>query len=355
MNRLAYPELEITYYEGGTLVTTSDELFEAVSSGAIQMGTDWPSYWEGKNTAFSLVTSVPMWFTPVDYMLWFWQAGGLELSQELYAKYNIVWYPHKITGPECGQRSHVPIYTGADFEGIKMRQCGRNQARILADLGGAAIFLPGAEVYMALQRGTIDAAEFAVPEIDWSMGFQEVSEYWVLPGWHQPGPVAGIMINKDAFDALPARTQFMFKEAALATMMWSWTYFEYSAAYYTMKFEEAGIIRTLLDQETLDFIQERSYVYLLEDARANPDHAKIAFSQVKYFKDFAIYRESQYPFMFGRNPPELDELYAELEAIAKKDGTYDEIIALEKSVRAKMEGQKFWEMGTPYIENPITP
>jgi len=319
------------------------------------MGTDWPSYWEGKNTAFNLITSTPQWLTPADYLLWFWQGGGLELSQELYAKYNMVWYPHSVTSPESGMRSRVPIYTGADYKDIKMRQCGRNQARILADLGGAAIFMPGAEIYMALQRGTIDAGEFSVPECDWSMGFQEVSDYWVLPGWHQPGPVSGIMINKDAFDALPERIQFMFKEAAMATMMWSWTYFEYSSGEYTRKFEDYGITRTHLDDATLEFIQERSYEYLLEDARGNPDHAKIAFSQAKYFKDFAVWREAQYPFMFGRNPPGLDALYAELEAMVKEAGTYDEVIALERSVRARMEGQQFWEMGTPYIENPIPP
>lgn len=355
LNRLASPDLEITYFEGGTLVTTSDELFDAVSVGSIQMGTDWPSYWEGKNTAFNLITSTPMWLTPADYLLWFWQGGGLELSQELYAKYNMVWFPISTTGPESGMRSSVPIYTGSDYKDIKMRQCGRNQARILTDLGGAAIFMPGAEIYMALQRGTIDAGEFSVPECDWSMGFQEVSDYWVLPGWHQPGPVSGAMINMDAYKALPDRIQFMFKEAAMATMMWAWTYFEYSSGEYTRKFEDYGITRTHLDDATLDFIQERAYAYLLEDAVGNPDHAKICFSQAKYFKDFAVWREAQYPFMFGRNPTDLDRIYAELEAMVIANGDYDSVIALERSVRARMEAQQFWELGTPYEMNPIPP
>ena len=355
MNRLAYPDLEITYYEGGTLVTTSDELFDAVSKGSIQMGTDWPSYWEGKNLAFSLITSTPMWLTPADYLLWFWQAGGLELSQELYAKYNMVWYPISTTGPESGMRSSIPIYTGDDYKDVKMRQCGRNQARILNELGGAAIFMPGAEIYMALQRGTIDAGEFSVPECDWSMGFQEVSEYWVLPGWHQPGPVSGAMINMDAYNELPERVKFMFKEAAMATMMWAWTYFEYSSGEYTRKFEDAGITRTHLDDETLLKIQDLAYEYLLEDAAASPEHAKIAFSQAKYFKDFAVWREAQYPFMFGRNPAGIDRIYDELEAMVKANGDYDDVIALERSVRARMEGQEFWELGTPYEMNPIPP
>lgn len=355
MNRLAAGELEIKYFPGGTLVKTSGEIFDAVVVGSLQMATDWPSYWEGKNTAFGLITSTPLWLTPGDYMLWFWQAGGLELAQELYAKYNLVWFPHSVTGPESGQRSNKAIYKGDDFKGVKMRQCGRVQAKILKDIGGAPIFMPGAEVYLALSRGTIDAGEFSVPEVDWAMGFQEVSKFWVLPGWHQPGPVSGVMINKKAFDKLPDRIKFMFKEAAMATMMWSWTYFEYSSGEYTRKFKDKGITLTHLDDATLDKMHAFAYKYLIADAEKNPDHAKIAFSQAKYFKEIEEWRKMQSPFTWGRTPPKIDELYSKLEAIAKKHGVYDSVIALERAVRKRMENQEFWKPGTKYVENPITP
>lgn len=353
MNRLAAPDLQIQYFQGGALVTRSDEMFDAVAKGTIEMGTDWPSYWEGKNTAFSLITSTPVWLTPGDYLLWFWQAGGLELAQELYGKYGLVWYPHSVTGPESGQRSNKPIYKGDDYKDVKMRQCGRVQAKILADLGGAAIFMPGAEIYLALSRGTIDAGEFSVPECDWAMGFQEVTKYWVLPGWHQPGPVSGVMINKAAFNKLPDRVKFMFKEAAMATMMWSWTYFEYSSGEYTRKFKEKGIQMTKLDDATLTKIHELAYKYLLADAEANADHAKIAFSQAKYFKDLAEWRAIQSPFTWGRTPPHMDDIYAKLETIAKKHKVYDSVIALERDVRKRMEKQEFWKPGTPYKQNPV--
>ncbi|RJQ48432.1 MAG: ABC transporter substrate-binding protein [Desulfobacteraceae bacterium] len=355
MNVLAAGELEIKYFPGGTLVKTSNEIFDAVQKGSLQMATDWPSYWEGKNTAFSLITSTPVWLTPADYMLWFWQAGGLELSQELYGKFNMVFFPHSITGPESGQRSNKPIYKGDDYKGVKMRQCGRVQAQILKDLGGAAIFMPGAEIYLALSRGTIDAGEFSVPECDWSMGFHEVTKYWVLPGWHQPGPVSGVIINKKAYEELPDRVKFMFKEAAMATMMWSWTYFEYSAGEYTRKFKEAGTKYTILDKETIDKIHDLSYAYILEDSKKNPDFAKIAFSQAKYFKDIDEWRRIQAPFTWGRTPPKIDELYTKLEAIAKEHGVYNSVIELEKSVRNRMEKQEFWKPGVKYTQNPVAP
>lgn len=132
------------------------------------MGSDWPSYWEGRNTAFSLVTSVPVIFSPGDYMIWFWEAGGLELVNELYGQYGRQWLPHSVTGPESGQRTNRPVQTAADYGGLQMRQCGRNQSRLLEDMGGSAVFLPGGEIYLALDRGDLDAAEFSVPEVDWN-------------------------------------------------------------------------------------------------------------------------------------------------------------------------------------------
>lgn len=355
MNILADGQLRIQYFEGGSLVTRSDELFDAVSTGALQMGSDWPSYWEGKNTVFSLFTSIPMVFAPGDYMTWFWQAGGFELAQEMYGKFGLVWFPHSVTSPESGQRTNVPIYTGSDYANVKMRQCGRNQARILEELGGAAIFLPGAELYLALQRGTIDAAEFSVPEVDWSMGFHEVTRYVVKPGWHQPGPVSGIMVNKAAYDRLPDRVKFMFKQAAMATMMWSWTFFEYTSGEYTQKFKDAGTTITRLDDATLDRIQEITDRLVIQDARDNPDFAKVALSMYMYLNDIREWREAQQPFMFGRTPPTLDTVLAELTAIAKQHGVYDAVVALREDVSQRNKGQKFWTPGTPYTEHPVKP
>ena len=141
----------------------------------------------------------------------------------------------------------------------------------------------------------------------------------------------------------------------MASMMWAWTYFEYSSAEYTQKFLDAGVTITRLDDETLDKIQELAYQVLLEDAEKNPDHAKIAFSQIKFLKDFAQWRAAQAPFMFGRTPPKTDEIYAKLEEMVKKNGDYDSVIALENSVRKRMEAQQFWKEGDQYTENPVTP
>ena len=352
IDTLAGDELDLKYYDGGSLVKTG-EVFDAVANGIVQMATDWPSYWDGKNTAFSLLTSVPMGFAPADYMIWYWQGGGFELSQELYGKYGIVWFPHGLTSPESGQRSNTPIKTLEDYKGVKMRQCGRVQANMLKDVGGSAIFMAGGEVYMALQRGTIDAGEFSVPEVDWVMGFQEITKYWVLPGWHQPGPIWGALINKKAFDALSDETKFKFKEAAMATMMWSWTYFEYGSGAYTNKFLDAGVEISRLDDDVLAKLQQESWRYMIEDAEKNPDYAKIAYSQASFLKNMQFWREIQAPFTYSRTPAGLDEAYEKLTAIAEKHGVRESADKILADVRERMAVQKFWQPGTKYITNPI--
>lgn len=354
VNTLADGEIQIQYQEGGTF-TSSTEMFDTVQAGAIQMGSDWPSYWEGRNTAFALLTSVPVIFSPGDYMLWYWQAGGLQLAQELYNKSGLMWFPHSVTGPESGQRSNVAVKTGSDYSKLKMRQCGRNQARILEELGGSAIFMPGGEIYMALDRGTIDAGEFSVPEVDWAMGMQEVTKYVVKPGWHQPGPVSGIIINKGAWDQLPDRVKFIFNEAAKATMLWSWTFFEYSSGEYTDKFKEAGTTITRLDDETLDKIQELASQRIVQDAKENPDHAKIAISMYQYLMDIKEWRNAQAPFTWGRNPTDLEQVYAELKQIAQDHGVYEAAIKARDDARARSKAEQFWKPGTPFVSNPAPP
>lgn len=353
INRMALGELYIEFNPGGALVTTSDEVFDAVQTGALDMATDWPSYWEGRDTAFTLVTSTPMVMTPGDYMIWYWQAGGLELVQQLYDQYNIVWYPHSVTGSESGQRTNVPIYDLEDYAGLKLRQCGRTQAAILEKMGAGAIFMPGADIYLSLDRGVVDGAEFSVPECDWNMAFQEVTKYNVTPGWHQPGPVSGIMINKDSYNALPDNVKYLFKEAAMSSMMWAWTYFEYASIAYSKKFADAGTEISRLSDEALSQIQALAWDQVLEDAKANPNHAKIAFSQIKFLYEYQEPRNIQEPFTQGRNPEGINEVYAEIEQIAKDHGVYQDVIDMEAAVRLRMEAQEQWEPGTPYEMNPI--
>lgn len=352
VNTLASGHVDIEYNEGGTF-SSSVQMFDDVQSGSIDMGSDWPSYWEGRNTAFSLTTSVPMIFTTGDYMTWYWQRGGYELINDLYAKYGLRWYPHSITSPESGQRTNKPVRTLEDYKGLRLRQCGRNQSRLLDGMGASAVFTPGGEVYAALDRGVLDGAEFSVPEVDFKMGLSEVTKYLVNPGWHQPGPISGIMINKDVYDDLDDYSKFVMKQAAQATMMWSWTYFEQTSGHYTREFTKKGTEVTHLDPEVLAKVVALVEEQIIADATENPDHARIAFSMYDYLASMEEWRENQRPFTQGYQWDSMKDTHEKLAQIAKDHGVYDETMAVINDVIDRNDKQVFWTPGDTYENNPM--
>ena len=169
------------------------------------------------------------------------------------------------------------------------------------------------------------------------------------------GSDLGVLINKKAFDGLSDETKFKFKEAAMATMMWSWTYFEYGSGAFTNKFIEAGTEISRLDEKVLEQLQQDSWKYMFEDADKNPDFAKIAYSQAAFLKNMKLWREIQSPFTYSRTPSGLDEAYDKLKAIAEKHGVRESADNILADVRERMTARKFWTPGTEYINNPVSP
>ena len=314
VNKLAGDKIDIKFFEGGSLVPPF-ETFGAVASGTVQAGGDWPNYWSGKNTAFDLLGSYPYGLTPIDYMVWIFQGGGLELYQEVYGKFGLMYLPHGVTPMESGVRGNKPINTIDDYKGLKIRMSGRTQGLILKDIGASQVNMAGGEIYQALQKGVLDAAEFNTPNVDWGMGFGEVTKYWASPGWHQPASLLGVMINKKAWDDLGPELQEVFKIAAMANFTWSFSFYAYGCIDGTKKFLDNGTTITRLKDEDLAKLQEFANKHTLESAKENPLFAKVAYSQMKFLKDFKDWRSIANPFSFGRNPelPDLEAIKAYIE------------------------------------------
>jgi TRAP-type mannitol/chloroaromatic compound transport system substrate-binding protein len=253
-----------------------------------------------------------MGLTNIDYMVWYYRGGGYELYQEIFGKFGMIFFPLMVTPMESGVRGHKAINTLEDYKGMKVRISGRMQGEIMKELGAAQVALAGGEVYQALEKGVIDAGEFGAPSIDWGMGFQEVTEYWAAPGWHQPSSVNGVMINKKAWDALSPRLQTVIRTAAEATMSWMFSFLEYESYFATKKFADHGIKITRLDQVSLDKLQTISQNLIAKYSKENPLYAKVAYSQMKFLADSAKWREVSAPFSYGRivEVPILEELEA---------------------------------------------
>ncbi|MCP1319766.1 TRAP transporter substrate-binding protein DctP [Halomonas sp. 707B3] len=312
VNQLAGDEVQINFRAGGTLMPGT-EVFDATETGAIQAAGDWPGYWAGLNPAFSPLATTTSLFNAVDYINWIQQWGGRELYEEIYGQYNMMYLPYAALNNESGFMGRTPIESIADLEGKRLRLSGRDQGRVLEELGGSQVTLAGGEVYQAIERGVIDAGEFSTPGVDFNAGFAEVAEYWATPGWHQSASVFGVMINLDAWNALSEETQQKLRIAADATMAWSLAWSERESTDATQKFIDAGVTINQFSDEDLARIQEITNEVIVRGACENPDHAKVYHSMVTYLEDYAQWRDVSAPFNMSRTMeslPSLEEIEA---------------------------------------------
>ena len=205
INKMSAGRLEINVYGGGELVPPL-QTFEAVSSGAVEMGHGASYYWAGIEPAFQFFTSVPFGMNAQQMNAWMDFGGGRELWEELYARFNIVPFSAGNTGVQMGGWFNRRIETMESWRGLKMRMPGLG-GKIIERAGATAVLSPGSELYTNLERGVIDATEWIGPYHDYIMGFHDIAKYYYYPGWHEAGSVLECIVNKRDFDSLPEDLQ----------------------------------------------------------------------------------------------------------------------------------------------------
>ncbi len=144
---------------------------------------------------------------------WMYEGNGLKLMREFYAKYNMINFPGGNTGAQMGGWYRKEIKSLKDVKGLKMR-IGGFGGKVLERIGGVPQNIPGGEIYPALEKGTIDAAEWVGPYDDQKLGFNKVAPYYYYPGWWEGGPQLDFFINQKAFDALSAENKAIVESAA---------------------------------------------------------------------------------------------------------------------------------------------
>jgi TRAP-type mannitol/chloroaromatic compound transport system substrate-binding protein len=161
---------------------------------------------------------------------------------------------------------------------------------IMTQLGASVTPLPGGEVYLALERGVIDAAEFSTPAMNYPLGFDEITKYVIQPGVHQPSVQCAFFINKDAWNKLPADLKWIVDTAAKETQLWSTAWQENLNVEAIKRFKQkVEFVR--MDDETITAFAKQTKAYLDELKAKHPDVKKVLDSQDAFRKDFAEWRE----------------------------------------------------------------
>jgi len=274
--------LKIKVYGAGELVGPF-ESFDAVSRGTAEMGHSGAYYWKGKVEAAQFFSSVPFGLTAQEMNGWLYFGGGLELWRELYKPFGIIPFPAGNTGTQMGGWFNKPIDSIADLKGLKIRMPGLG-GEVLTRAGATTVNLPGGEIFTALQSGAIDATEWVGPYNDLAFGLHKAARYYYYPGWHEPGSTIELLVNLDAYNALPADLQEIIAQASTQANLRMLAEFtaRNSAALATL-INEHGVELRAFPPEVLEELQKQTQEVFQELVDRDPPSAKVyrSFSQFR--------------------------------------------------------------------------
>ncbi|MGU9979018.1 TRAP transporter substrate-binding protein [Phreatobacter sp. HK31-P] len=195
------------------------QAMDAVSSGTVECCHTASYYYVGKDPTFTFGTALPFGLNPRMQNAWFIEGGGTDLLNEFYKSFNIRAVACGNTGTQMGGWFRKEIKTVGDLNGLKFR-VGGFAGRILTKLGVVPQQIAGGDIYPALEKGTIDAAEWVGPYDDEKLGFAKVAPYYYYPGWWEGGAQLQTMANTAKWEQLPKHYKAAFDAAAYQAGTW---------------------------------------------------------------------------------------------------------------------------------------
>jgi TRAP-type mannitol/chloroaromatic compound transport system substrate-binding protein len=205
-------KFQIQVFAGGEIVPGL-QAADAVTNGTVEMCHTAPYYYVGKDPTFAFGTSVPFGLNSRQQNAWFYHGGGMDLMNEFFKGFNIHSMPGGNTGTQMGGWFRKEIKTPADFNGLKMR-IGGLAGKVIAKLGAVPQQIAGGDIYPALEKGTIDAAEWVGPYDDEKLGFNKVAPFYYYPGWWEGGASLHFFTNTAKWAELPKSYQAILTSAA---------------------------------------------------------------------------------------------------------------------------------------------
>jgi TRAP-type mannitol/chloroaromatic compound transport system substrate-binding protein len=274
----------ITVHAGGELMPAFG-VVDGVQNATVEMAHTAPYYFHGKDETFALACAIPFGLNSRQMTAWMYDGNGLKLTREFYAKYNIINFPMGNTGAQMGGWYRKPIKSVADMKGLKMR-VGGFAGRVMERMGAIPQNIPGGEVYQALEKGTIDAAEWVGPYDDQKLGFNKVAPIYHYPGWWEGGPQLDLFVNDKAFASLSPEYKAMIENAA------AYAHTEMQAKYdarnpKALKELVAAKTKVLpFPKDVLDLAFKESMKLYAEISATNPNFKKV-------YDDYAAFRKDQ--------------------------------------------------------------
>ena len=273
-------KFDIRVFPGGEIVPGLQAL-DAVQQGTVEVCHTCSYYYVGKDKTFGFGTSVPFGMTARQMNAWIYYGGGQKLLDDFYANYNVVSFAGGNTGTQMGGWWRKEVKTVADLKGVKMRIAGLG-GTVFSALGVVPQQIAGGDIYPALEKGTIDAAEWIGPYDDEKLGFYKVAKNYYYPGWWEPGPVIHFFVNKKEWDKLPKEYQEAFQAAAFEANVTMMAEYDHKNPAALAKLMQSGVKVREFSSEILKATAKAAQDLYADEAGKNPEFRKIYTEYDKY-------------------------------------------------------------------------
>ena len=279
-------------FEPGEIVPPFN-IVDAVREGKVPAGYTWLGYDQGKIPASTLIAAVPFGMEPWEFSAWWFDAGGRELAEELYAKYDVHPLYCGLIGPETAGWFRDPIESLDDIAGLKIRFAGLG-GKVIEQLGASVTMIPGGEIFQALEKGAIDASEYSLPIVDEALGFDRIARFNYFPGWHQPFSAAHLAVNKSVWDSLDASQRGVFETACTAGVTRNLARSEAVQGPVLASFDSRGVSTLQLPEPVLRELERVAETVLTEEAERDEDFRNIYAAQRKFREAYARWKQLAY-------------------------------------------------------------
>jgi TRAP-type mannitol/chloroaromatic compound transport system substrate-binding protein len=284
VKELSGGKFEISVHAGGELMPPLG-VVDGVQNGTVEMAHTAPYYFFGKDETFALGCAIPFGLNSRQMSAWMIEGNGLKLMREFYRNYNIINFMAGNTGAQMGGWYRKEIKSLADMKGLKFR-IGGFGGKVIERIGGVPQNIPGGEIYSALEKGTIDAAEWVGPYDDQKLGFNKVAGFYNYPGWWEGGPQLDFFVNTKAYDALSADYKAIIECASAVAHVDMQAKYDAKNPAALKQLVGSGTKLVRFPKDVMDASFKEAMALYSELSGKNPNWKKV-------YEDFANFRRDQ--------------------------------------------------------------
>jgi TRAP-type mannitol/chloroaromatic compound transport system substrate-binding protein len=278
-------KFDIRVFAAGELVPGL-QVLDAVQNGTVEVGHTASYYYVGKDRCFAFDTAIPFGMSARQLTAWQFQGGGLELMREFYKDYNVISFPGGNTGTQMGGWFRKELKSAADLKGLKMRIPGFG-GEIMSRLGVIPQTIAGGDIYPALEKGTIDAAEWVGPYDDEKLGFSKVAKFYYYPGFWEPSAGLTFFVNIKEWDKLPPLYKAAFEMAASEANVQMLAAYDARNPAALVKILKSGAQLRAYPADIMEAGFKETTALLDEESNKNPKFKKIFASWNRFRSDQA--------------------------------------------------------------------